>query len=132
MPEKAPFESLHFLILCISMVLLLTAGWLGFCLAILKSGGNFADIWRAGFLENLTVSLVVIATTTLGLAGVLKGDLVATLFGGIVGYVLGNVRRRRQPGQPPPKSLQAQSGTDQAKGNSGATPRGNKSPEAPA
>ena len=119
MPEKLPFESLHFLILCVTMLLLLTGGWLGFCLTIWKTSGSFAEIWRSGFLENLTVSLVVIATVTLALAGVLKGDLVATLFGGIVGYVLGNIGRRRQSEQ-----LAGPSEVPEQPGHSGPPPAG--------
>jgi len=48
-------------------------------------------------LHMLTVALVVVTTGTLALEGILSGEAVASILGGVVGYVLGSLKSMGQP-----------------------------------
>jgi hypothetical protein len=51
-------------------------------------------IEKTTFLQNVTVFAVVSSCTLLGLAGIIKGELVGAILSGIVGYVLGSIKKR--------------------------------------
>ena len=46
-------------------------------------------------LHIMTVLVVVFAATILGLERILTGEAIATIFGGVIGYVLGSLRAER-------------------------------------
>ena len=85
-----------YLILIISAMLLI--GWIWFFYVVNKNNESVRDMLTgSSFLQNLTIIVVVATTGLLGITRILKGELVATLLGSIVGYVLGTSRRQDKP-----------------------------------
>lgn len=71
-------------------------GWAVVFNVIQKKSETLGQLIAGGsFVQNLTVVGVVIATTSLGALGAMKGELCATVFSGIVGYVLGSMKARK-------------------------------------
>ena len=69
---------------------------IGWCASFIVLRNNVEQL-KALLLEGnliriLTVIAIAVTTTFLALVGILEGIAVATLFGGIVGYVLGSWR----------------------------------------
>lgn len=79
-----------FAIICIMLVI----GWIWLFYVVRHNNESVRDLLTgSSFLQNLTIIGVVIVTGLLGIMGVLKGELVSTLLGSIVGYVLGTSRK---------------------------------------
>ena len=76
----------------ITMMVCLTLGW---CITfwILRHGDVNRLFFGGNILRRLTVILVVYATLVLVVVGVLN-EAVCAIFSGIVGYVLGSMRRK--------------------------------------
>jgi small-conductance mechanosensitive channel len=71
--------------------------WLWYFYVVKANRENVHEAISGAFIQNLTVILVVFAVGLLALAGVLSGELTATLLSGIVGYVLGSSQTRHAP-----------------------------------
>ena len=85
-------ELLWFSMIVTSATLL---GWLVVFRVVQKKEETLGVLIAGGsFLQNLTVVGVVIATTCLGFVGVMRGELCATVFSGIAGYVLGSIKAK--------------------------------------
>lgn len=74
---------------------------------VLKSPAVLEHFTSARRLHLITVLVIVLATVVLGLERVLTGEAVASLLGGIVGYVLGSLKTPSEPG-----SLRQDAGAD--------------------
>ena len=46
------------------------------------------------FVQNVTIYCVVFTSGILGLAGIMKGELIGSILSGIVGYVLGTIKTK--------------------------------------
>jgi hypothetical protein len=91
--EKPVIDGLQFVIMVSIICLMLLIGWIWFFDVVKKnSEGVHVLLNGTAFIQNLTVIGVVIMTGVLAIAGILRGDLAATLLSGVVGYVLGSIR----------------------------------------
>jgi hypothetical protein len=69
-------------------------------LIVLKSPSALERFTSVGRLHLITVLVIALATVVLGLERVLTGEAVASLLGGIVGYVLGSLKTPSGPASP--------------------------------
>lgn len=97
--EQPIISGNQFIYLMIIICGVLLIGWIWFFYVLKKNNENVRDVLvGSSFLQIFTIVLVVGATGILGITGILKGELVSTLLGSIVGYVLGTSRRQdKQP-----------------------------------
>lgn len=64
--------------------------WIAFWIAVRTSGEKVSEILlNQSFFKTVTVMGVIAGVVVLALAGRIDGDLTASIFAGIVGYVLG-------------------------------------------
>ena len=70
--------------------LFLLVTWITLCIALRKTTAEFR-LWLdpSNLIKILTIFVIVISTTALAILKIIDGNLVSTLFGGIVGYTLG-------------------------------------------
>jgi hypothetical protein len=70
----------------------------GVCFTIIlrKDASNIKSFRGGRILHYVTVLVVVFASILLALERILSGEAVATILGGIIGYVLGTLRERPQ------------------------------------
>ena len=91
---------LTFLAACIGFVLI--AGWISFFVVMAIKNEKIHDlIAQTAFLQTLVVIGFGTATTYLAICRIFPAELAATLFSGIIGYVLGSTRvAARAPSRP--------------------------------
>ena len=75
------------------IIVLALAG--GACLTIIfrKNPNLMIEFRKTEFFYIITVFGIVLATVVLGLRGILDGKSISAILGGIVGYVLGSLRK---------------------------------------
>lgn len=69
-------------------------------IVVVKSPGSLQDFTSPRRLHLITVLVIVVATSIMGIERVLTGEAVASLLGGIVGYVLGSLKSGDEPTGP--------------------------------
>jgi hypothetical protein len=92
----------------VTLAILATVGlavmWAFFWIAVVWARESVTDILLSpSFFKTVTVMGVIAATAVLSLAGRLDGNVTAAILSGIVGYVLGQIARRKsEPAKGPP------------------------------
>ncbi len=91
----------QFLIFAGIIAATLLIGWIVFFVVVRHNPAGARDlITGTGFVQNLTVIVVVAVTAALAVIRVVTGDLAGAILSGVAGYVLGSSSRSN----PPPES----------------------------
>lgn len=66
-------------------------------LVVLRNPQVVAEVVSTGALHLMTVMLVLLATVSLAVEGIISGEAAVGVLGGIVGYVLGSLKEHQGP-----------------------------------
>jgi hypothetical protein len=87
------FTNSQFYMIVIAGMITLMVGWLIFFISVMKTKESVKELIDGSFIQNLTVILIVVAVGYLAALKVLSSDLTGALLSGIVGYVLGSIKK---------------------------------------